>query len=517
MTSPQPRLSPEDQNAILGSVTTLLIHRLPGDWSQLFLDFRATGAYVEAPVSVLNIFGQSVDWTLPEEALPFFLELRAGMYREGDGTWFSARFHLAHPNVYSIEYNRAEEPTWTHRPSVKHFAEELEMFPRAEVPSWLGETSAEGDQGSIALYDAPVFDGSDEQGRPIAPRPAVHPQDRDDVLKYLENAPVVLAARGYGPDLLQPDAEPDVPQTFHTDGTWVWSGAVAHYFRKHGVNPVPQLVQHIHDNGYQVPPVADDAQDAATRIATGEAESLPLPEYRPRQIAEHDRQSLAQLQDRLNRFGVAPHEYGIVEPKLDALVIEPAPGTENGWQLQYWDANRGPSGRPAVFPNAAAAAQTLLGTLLWSPERDAARAQQAAPAPVAQPAPPTAPVPAQEIQPLPDEPPLSLLRDREPVLLQPGVEVDRFGDENGNLVFAARTMFGNRSLPPDWLNRRYHVYRVQRPVAAAKGIAVPWFGQPGGGTGFFLAKSVRDLLLDGSLVEIAEATTTPPPPQTSAT
>ncbi|PRY43690.1 TNT domain-containing protein [Umezawaea tangerina] len=513
MTTTQPRLTPEDQNALLGSVTTLLIHRLPGDWSQLFLDFRALGSTVEAPVSVLNIYGQSVEWKLPDEALPFFLELRAGMYREGMGTWFSARFHLAHPNVYSVEYNRTEEPRWTHRPAEKYFQEELERFPRAEaeIPDWVRSAGRTADHG---LYEAPVFDGSDEQGRPIAPRPAVHPQDREDVLKYLEGAPVVLAARGFGEDLLQPGAEPDVPLTFHTDGVWVWSGAVAHYFRKHHVNPVPQLVQHIHDNGYAVPAVDAEAQQAATRVATGAAESLPLPEYRPREIADHDRTSLEQLRARLEHFGVSPAEYGIVEPKVDALVIEPAPGTESGWQIQFWDENRGPTGRPSVFPNAAAAAKTLLGTLLWSPERDAARAQPAAQAPAAAPATtPVQPVPVADIQPMPDEPPLSLLRDRVPVVLPPGAEVDRFGDENGNLAFAARTMFGNRSLPPDWLNRRYHVYRVQRPIPAIGGIAVPWFGQPGGGTGYFLVTSVRDLLADGSLVEVAEATTTPPAPQ----
>ncbi|MFD9734109.1 TNT domain-containing protein [Umezawaea sp. NPDC059074] len=508
MTSTRPRLSPEEQNAILGSVTTLLVHRLPGDWSQLFLDFRAAGTYVESPVSVLNIFGQSVDWPLPDEALPFFLELRSGMYREGEGTWLSARFHLAHPNVFSVEYNWSEEPAWTHRPAPEFYRQELEAHPRADVPAWLrGEPAGDAAPG---LYEAPVFDGSDEQGRPIAPRPAVHPQDRDDVLAYLEQAPVVLAGRGFGPDLLAPDAEPDVPLTFHTDGTWVWSGAVPHYFRKHNVNPVPQLVQHVHDNGYAVPAVDEAALDAATKVASGGAESLALPEYRPRTIAEHDRQALAQLQERLTRFGVAPGEYGIVEPKLDALVIEPAPGTESGWQLQFWDSGRGPTGRPTVFPNAANAAKVMLGTLLWSPEQDAARAQHTTP-PVA---PPTAPARAPEIQPLPDEPPLSLLRDREPIVLNPGAEVDRFGDENGNLVFAARTLFGNRSLPPDWLNRRYHVYRAQRPVEAVKGIAVPWFGQAGGGTGFFLVRAVRDLLADGSLVEVAEATSTPPPPQT---
>jgi hypothetical protein len=118
-----------------------------------------------------------------------------------------------------------------------------------------------------------------------------------------------------------------------------------------------------------------------------------------------------------------------------------------------------------------------------------------------------------DIQALPDEPPLSLFRDRALVTVPVGTEIDRFGDESGNLVYAAGTMYGNRSLPPDWLNRRYHVYRVRQPIPAVQGVAVPWFGQVGGGTGYFLPRSVRDLLEAGSLVEIAEVTTEPPAPR----
>ncbi|MFC4950430.1 hypothetical protein [Pseudonocardia sp. GCM10023141] len=54
-------------------------------------------------------------------------------------------------------------------------------------------------------------------------------------------------------------------------------------------------------------------------------------------------------------------------------MIEPAPGSANGWQVQFWDADRGPSGRPTVFPNAAAAAKVMLGELLWIDRHDAAR------------------------------------------------------------------------------------------------------------------------------------------------
>lgn len=139
MMSAQPRLTPVEQHEILISVTSLLIHSMPGDWSQLFMEFRAIGRYIETPASVLTIFGQRADRQLPDEALPFFLELRDGMHRQSQGTWISAKFHIAHPNVYSIEYNRQSEPQWTHRPPASFFLEELEMFPRTDndIPDWL--------------------------------------------------------------------------------------------------------------------------------------------------------------------------------------------------------------------------------------------------------------------------------------------------------------------------------------------------------------------------------------------
>ena len=376
MTLPPPRLNPEDQNDILGSLTVLLVHALPGDWSQLFLDFRAMGQYVEHPVSVLSIFGRSVAWTLPDEALPLLVELRSGMHREGQGTWFSAKFHLAHPNRYSIEYNWHDEPQWTHRPPQRRFLEELEMFARTEenTHDWLRERAGPP-PAAAPLFHAPVFDQVDEHGKPVGDggRPRVHPQERDDVLAYLENATIVLAARSYGEDLLRPDAEPGVPMTVHTDGTWMWSAAVPYYYRRHHVNPVPQLVDHIRANNYRVPPVTDEAQAAATRVATGQAGSLPLPEYEPRVISAADQRALDHLKKLLERFHVIPTEYGIVEPVMDAPVIEPAPGDKTGWQIQFWDASRGPTGRPRVYPLAADAARVLLGSLLWDDSRDEAR------------------------------------------------------------------------------------------------------------------------------------------------
>jgi Tuberculosis necrotizing toxin len=115
-----------------------------------------------------------------------------------------------------------------------------------------------------------------------------------------------------------------------------------------------------------------------------------------------------------------------------------------------------------------------------------------------------------KIQPLPGEPPLTLYRDKRVVLLPAGTEVDRYGEDAGNVTYAVGTEYGNRSLPPDWSSFQYHAYRLKRPLEVLTGLAVPWFEQPGGGTAFVLPRSVAELAADGLLVEIEGATAPKP-------
>ncbi|GAA1949010.1 TNT domain-containing protein [Catenulispora subtropica] len=113
------------------------------------------------------------------------------------------------------------------------------------------------------------------------------------------------------------------------------------------------------------------------------------------------------------------------------------------------------------------------------------------------------------IAPLAGDPPTTLYTDHRLTVLTPGTEVDRFGDQLGNTVYAARTRYPHRSLPPDYVEREYRVYRVREPLRALAGTAIPWFGQPGGGTAYLLPRSIADLLREGVLVEIPEATVAP--------
>ncbi|MGH3762537.1 TNT domain-containing protein, partial [Actinophytocola sp.] len=106
------------------------------------------------------------------------------------------------------------------------------------------------------------------------------------------------------------------------------------------------------------------------------------------------------------------------------------------------------------------------------------------------------------ISPLPGEPPLTLFRGKRLVELEPGTEIDRFGEDDGNLVYALGTPFKERSLVPDWVDRPYHAYRVQQPVQVLTGAAIPWFDQPGGGTAYMLPDALGELVALGRLVEV---------------
>ncbi|GAB2562499.1 hypothetical protein [Nocardia heshunensis] len=114
---------------------------------------------------------------------------------------------------------------------------------------------------------AHVYDARDTDGRPVAAREALSPQLREQVLAYLESAPIVLAARSFEVDEFIP-SDRDVPLTFRTDGVWIWSGSVHHYLRKHGLPPEPDLVRHIRDRDFRIGEVSAAAKEMAVRVIT---------------------------------------------------------------------------------------------------------------------------------------------------------------------------------------------------------------------------------------------------------
>ncbi|WP_285497432.1 TNT domain-containing protein [Actinomadura sp. NBRC 104425] len=387
------------------------------------------------------------------------------------------------------------------------------------------------------MHLARVFDEGGEHGkRPSVSRPPVPEHEVERVVEYLRNGKVVMAARSFAPDQVDPSRGDKVPLIFHTDGTWVWAGAVYYYLKEHGIPPQPELVHHIRTRNFQPAEVGDTAMDAAIEIATGQREPdppVPLPPPGPpqpgpppapfpgpfqgpgavpfggpppappapawppgfgqpypggpapfppgappmppphAQVAPPDEWA-AELQRRLKELGVDSGAYRIGEVVDGAWCMVP-----EGGRWAVFQSRHGERRRHAMFDTPEQAATYLVGGLLFKPghkSKDGA------------------------IEPLPGEPPLTLFRNRQMIELPPGTTVDRYGDNSGNVAFTAGTPLPQRSLPPDWANRPYQMFRLQRPLKVLMGVTLPSFDQPGGGTAYIFERSFAELLADGSLV-----------------
>jgi hypothetical protein len=91
---------------------------------------------------------------------------------------------------------------------------------------------------------------------------------------------------------------------------------------------------------------------------------------------------------------------------------------------------------------------------------------------------------------------------RNPVVMTPGQQFDRFGPGFGQYGSPVGTPFPERALPPSSLDAGYHRYEVVKPIPAWEGSIAPAMGQPGGGVQYWLPHSVVDLVNAGYLREI---------------
>ncbi|MFB4301417.1 hypothetical protein [Actinomadura sp. NTSP31] len=120
----------------------------------------------------------------------------------------------------------------------------------------------------------PDLDHSDLTADPAPPVPA---QERDAILRYLEQAPVVYDSGNKTADMLVPARPSTVPVAYHTDGTFVWAAGVAFYLRVHDLPPAADLVGHMRGNGFRVPEVGAAALADANRTLEWNAILKPPP------------------------------------------------------------------------------------------------------------------------------------------------------------------------------------------------------------------------------------------------
>ncbi|WP_410591223.1 glycohydrolase toxin TNT-related protein [Amycolatopsis sp. lyj-23] len=275
---PTTQLNATEQDTLVKQIGLALLRAAPRDWRKVTAEYRAVGRYHELTGEIVTEDGTVHEWLATHDIATLFGRLRGGMYRDGRGTWFNARYQLDHPSSYNLEYNR-DEPVWNLAPPPQAYSDELRMFPRTEdnVPEWLiRRMSGLGpEQPGPHFRIARIFDTVGPAGRPVINRPDLEVDEQDRLLEYLEHAPLVVPERGYDIDRLAATPEATVPVAFHSDGQWIWPAAVNFYLHKYGVSPEPDLVEHVRAVGFTLPPVDEPTLQAAAAYLTRGSQPPP--------------------------------------------------------------------------------------------------------------------------------------------------------------------------------------------------------------------------------------------------
>ena len=87
--------------------------------------------------------------------------------------------------------------------------------------------------------------------------PLWNPEDRDDLISYLEKCPIVMTSTPPVRCLL---CSSEVPALcYQSDGVWLWPKSLAHYAREHSVVLPERLIQHVRDWSY-LPPAEGEVE-----------------------------------------------------------------------------------------------------------------------------------------------------------------------------------------------------------------------------------------------------------------
>jgi hypothetical protein len=137
-----PVLNPEQQNELLGELTALVVAGQQPDWREVLIDYRHIGRLTDGAVGALEPSGDYRLWEPPVEVWRMLQRLRGGMYRDGEGTWVSARLTITPPSRFAVQYNWRNKPSFPAWPDAEQFVVEQERFPRTEayMPDWFRES-----------------------------------------------------------------------------------------------------------------------------------------------------------------------------------------------------------------------------------------------------------------------------------------------------------------------------------------------------------------------------------------
>jgi len=135
---------------MIQDIGQVLLRMAPPGWRRIDLKVLMVAPGHDIALTVIMDDGTTTTVEPPAVIAQIAAELRARMYRRGEGTWFGMRYTLDPPSDYHVSYNFDFDPLWEPpiRPDV--FAEDVAAFPRDEehIPDWLREKLVETAAGT---------------------------------------------------------------------------------------------------------------------------------------------------------------------------------------------------------------------------------------------------------------------------------------------------------------------------------------------------------------------------------
>ena len=141
-------LDPSEQQRALKEIGQKIVSVVPKEWERIIYTREAVIEHATSIIVVELQDGSSLRKSPPPSISLVIDDLRAGMYQEGKGTWFSMEYVITRPGKFNVTYNYDDDPGITF-PTALGFTNDLTYFPRDEehIPDWLREKLAEEAEG----------------------------------------------------------------------------------------------------------------------------------------------------------------------------------------------------------------------------------------------------------------------------------------------------------------------------------------------------------------------------------
>ena len=127
------------QRIILEKLGKILYSSIPIGFDSVLFRVSATVPVGQVTARVARVDGTYVSVLVDEAADRYTDELRANMWREDLGTWFSAEFTVTAAGSLHSTFNYDDEPSWDFPIDPSCYVQDLERFPRSaqHIPEWL--------------------------------------------------------------------------------------------------------------------------------------------------------------------------------------------------------------------------------------------------------------------------------------------------------------------------------------------------------------------------------------------